>query len=130
MNLKRTIPAIAGLVLGLATVVWACDGWREIEHKNKRYDTLDLTSEQKAQIEALKQKAVASFRDDHKHGGCDDKHEQTMARFITEADGVLTSAQRMEVRTGERLASMESELKALREEIKELKSLIRELAKK
>lgn len=127
--MKRTIPALAGgLLVAFGSLVYACDGWRQVERKNDRYEHLDLTAEQKQRIEELKQQAIAQFREDHKHGGCDERHEQTLAGFQAEADGVLTSAQRMEVRTGEKLANVEEELRQLRAEVRELKALIKELA--
>lgn len=131
MSLKQTIPAlVGGLVVAFGSLVYACDGWRQVEQKNHRYENLDLTAEQKQKIEDMKQRAIAQFRDDHKGGGCDEKHQQTLAGFVAEADGVLTSAQRMELRTGEKLQSVEDELKQLRAEIRELKGLIKDLAAK
>lgn len=129
---KRTISLLGTLVALVAftgTAV-ACDGYHRVEQKQKRYDNLTLTKKQKEQITALKHKAIKGFRDDHKHGGCDEAHARTVAKFVVEADGVLTSAQKMELKTNEKLKKMEKDIAQLRREIAELKEMIRALSRK
>ena len=128
--MKKSFTMVAAFVLALSGIVFACDGWRQIEKKNKRYDRIDLTADQKKQINSLRDKAVAQFSDDHnKPGGCDHYHHQTVGKFVSDADGVLTNVQRMELRTGEKIERLEGEVKMLRKEIAELKALVKSLKK-
>ncbi len=129
---KRTISllgTLAALVAFTGTTM-ACDGYHRVKKKQKRYDNLTLTKKQKEQITALKRKAIKGFSDDHKHGGCDELHAKTVAKFVAEADGVLTSAQKMEIKTNEKLKKMEKEIAQLKRDIAELKQMIRELGRK
>ena len=129
MTLKKSVLAGA-FALAFATVAVACDGWRRVEEKNKRYEMIELTQEQKTRIEQMKQQAIANFRNDHGQGGCDEQHARTLQAFQTEADTVLTNAQRMELRTAERIQGLEEEVRALRAQITELTAAVRALAQK
>jgi hypothetical protein len=126
MDLRKRAPVIAGaFALAFATVAFACDGWRRVEEKNRRYELIELTQEQKQKIDQLKQQAVANFRNDHGQGGCDEQHARTLQAFQTEADTVLTNAQRMELRTAERIQGLENEVRQLRHQNPELTALVR-----
>lgn len=120
------LASLVALVV-FATPAAACDGYRRVEQKQKRYESLTLTEQQQEQIAKLKQKAISGFSDDHQHGGCDEEHAKTLSRFVAEADGVLTAAQKMELKTNEKLKKMEEEIAQLRRELAELKRMIREL---
>ena len=133
MRNKSTSLVILGSLLALlsfSSATYACDGWRRVENKFKKYDGVDLTQDQKTKIKTLKERAVAGFSDDHKHGSCDAAHEKTIAKYASEAEGVLTNAQKMELKTGERIMTLETEVAQLRREIQELKAMIKKLLDK
>lgn len=130
MNKRNTFFAAAILLFGLGSYAIACDGYRQVERKHKRYDRVDLTSAQKKALQKLKSEAITGFQHDHKKmGHCDEHHKVTLTKFQTHADGVLTNVQRMELRTTERLDSLSKEVRELKSEIRELKSLVRQLVK-
>lgn len=131
--MKKKAISILGMLVALAAfsgTASACDGYYRIEKKQKRYEHLTLNKDQKSKMDALKSKWTAAFKDDHKRGACDAEHEKTLAKFVVEADGVLTSAQRMELKTQERIKSLEKQVTDMRRELAELKRMIKELAKK
>jgi hypothetical protein len=131
--MKKIVIAFSALLvafLAFSGTAEACDGYYRIEKKNKRYEQLTLNKAQKTKIDALKSKWAHAFKDDHKRGACDAEHDKTVAKFAAEADGVLTSAQRMEIKTNEKLKALEKQISDLRREIAEMKRLIKSLARK
>jgi uncharacterized protein YceH (UPF0502 family) len=129
---KKAISFVGVLVtlVAFSGVATACDGYYRIEKKEKRYEHLTLNKAQKAKMEALKTKWVAAFKDDHKSGKCDAAHKATVAKYAVEADGVLTAAQRMELKSQEKIKSLEQQVAELKRQVAELKRLIKEVTKK
>ena len=130
--MKKKAASFLGTLVALVAfsgVASACDGYYRIEKKEKRYEHLTLNKDQKKKMAELKTKWVAAFKDDHKHGKCDAAHKETVAKYAKEADGVLTAAQRMTLKQGEKIKSLEAEIVALKKQIEELKKML-EKAKK